>query len=312
MAKNLIPVEYNYENLYNASRSPSTVHVKNTRLYRFFRKYLFQRALSVFKWNIPETWDKDYFLYTLYGRGFLAILNTDRYGVVPQECALSGFNLYYRPAWVIVTNPLLGTLQRTIDTDCILLKPQPDYGSIVDLVGFYADMMALAAEAVGMNFINVKTGTIFGAETEAQAQAYYKMFDKISEGNPAAVIGKKLLDPEGKPTWFPFTQNVKEAYIASDVLSDLLKIRAMFDTEIGLPNTNTEKKERLITSEVNSNNAETAALGELWLETLNKEITKANKMFPDFNLSVTWRVDPNEEPDKPDHRAPPVHDPGCG
>ncbi len=294
MAQNLIPAEYSYENLYNASRSPSTVHVKNTRLYRFFRKYLLQRAISVFKWDIPETWDKDYFLYTLYGRGFLAILNTDRYGTIPQECAPGGYNLYYRPSYVIVTNPLLGTLERKIDIDCVLLKLQPDYRSIIDLVGFYADMMALAAEAVGMNFINVKTGTIFGAESEAQAQAYYKMFDKIADGNPAAVIGKKLLDPDGKPTWFPFTQNVKEAYIASDVLSDLLKIRAMFDTEIGINNSNTQKKERLIVSEVNSNNAETAALGELWLETIRKELDKANKMF-DLNLSVSWRVDPNPE-----------------
>lgn len=297
MAKDLIPAEYTYQNLYNASRSPSTVHVKNTKLYRFFRRYLLQRAISVFKWTIPEEWDADYFLYTLYGYGFLAILDTNRYGVIPQQCAPGGFNLYYRPAWVIVTNPLLGTIQKTIDEDCILLKLQPDYGSIIDLVGYYADMMALAAESAGMNFVNVKTSTIFGAESEAQAQAYYKMFDKISEGNPAAVIGKKLLDPEGKPTWFPFTQNAKELYIASDILSDLLKIRAMFDTEIGIPNSNTEKRERMITDEVNSNNAETACLGELWLQTLNKEIKKANAMFPDLNMSVTWRVNPNPETD---------------
>lgn len=295
MANNLIPVEYRYENMYNGSRSPSTVHVKNTRLYRFFRKYLLQRAISVFKWQIPESWDKDYFLYTLYGRGFLAIFDTDRYGVIPQECAPGGFNLYYRPAWVMITNPLLGTLQKNIDTDCVLLKLQPDFGSIIDLVGFYADMMALAAEAVGMNFINVKTGTIFGAESEAQAQAYYKMFDKISEGNPAVVIGKKLLDPEGKPTWFPFTQNVKEAYIASDVLSDLIKIRAMFDTEIGIPSVNTQKKERLIVPEANSNNTETAALGDLWLDTLRKEIGKANAMFQGINMTVDWRVDPDPD-----------------
>lgn len=299
MANNLIPADYRYENLYNASRSPSTVHVKNTRLYRFFRKYLLERAISVFKWNLPEEWDKDYFLYKLYGIGFLAILDTDKYGVIPQECAPGGYNLYYRPSYVIVTNPLLGTLERKIDTDCILVKLQPDYTSIIDMVGFYADMMALAAEAVGMNFINVKTGTIFGAESEAQAQTFYKMFDKISEGNPAAVIGKKLLDQDGKPTWFPFTQNVKEAYIASDVLSDLLKIRAMFDTEIGIPNSNTEKRERMITDEVNSNNAETATLGELWLQTVRKEFKKANEMFPGLNLSVSWRVDPNPETTEP-------------
>ena len=76
------PFDYQTLNYYNATRSPSTVHVKNTRLRRFFRKYLFQKAISVFKWNLPEEWDKDYFLYTLYGLGYVAILDTDRKSVV--------------------------------------------------------------------------------------------------------------------------------------------------------------------------------------------------------------------------------------
>ena len=90
-------MNYDYKNLYNAMRSPSTVHVKNTRLRNYFRKYLLQKAISVFKWKIPEKWDKDYFLYTLYCSGFIAILYTDRYGVICQQCAQGGYNLYYRP-----------------------------------------------------------------------------------------------------------------------------------------------------------------------------------------------------------------------
>ena len=57
---------YDFINVYNAARSPSTVHVKNTRLQRYFRKYLLQKAISVFKWQLPDEWDKDYFLYTFY------------------------------------------------------------------------------------------------------------------------------------------------------------------------------------------------------------------------------------------------------
>ena len=71
-----------------------------------------------------------------------------------------------------------------------------------------------------------------------------------------------------------------------------------FDTEIGIPNTNNpDKRERMITDEVNSNNVETACLGELWLQTLNKEITKANAMFDGLDISVTWRVNPNPDAD---------------
>jgi hypothetical protein len=72
------------------------------------------------------------------------------------------------------------------------------------------------------------------------------------------------------------------------------KIEAMFDTEIGIPNANTDKRERLVTDEVNSNNAETASKAELWLDELKTGCEKANKMF-DLKLSVDWRHDPMKE-----------------
>ena len=288
-------ITYDYINLYNASRSPSTVHVKNSRLRNYFRKYLLQKAMSVFKWTIPDDWDKDYFLYTLYCRGFISILYTDRYGVICQECAPGGYNLYYRPSYVIVTNPLIrNTLTLNIDTNCVLLKLQPDYSSIMDIVGFYADQLALCAEALGMNLVNTKSATVFGAESKAQAEAYKKMYDNTSEGDPAVVIGKKLLNDDGTPNWFPFTQHIKESYVASDILSDMRKIEAMFDTEIGIPNANTDKRERLIADEVNANNVETATRCELWMETLQKGIDKAKAMF-NIEMSVSWRVNPKTE-----------------
>ena len=288
-------VTYDFINVYNSQRSPSTVHVKNTRLQRYFRKYLLQKAISVFKWNLPDEWDKDYFLYTLYGLGYIAILNTDRYGVICQQCAPGGYNLYYRPSYVIVTNPLLKeSLTLKIDIDCVLLKLQPDYSSIMDIVGYYADQLALASEAMGVNLVNTKSGVVFGAEGKAQAETYKKMFDNLSEGDPAVVIGKKLLNDDGSPNWFPFTQNIKETYVTSDILSDMRKIEAMFDTEIGIPNANTDKRERLIADEVNANNVETATRCELWKETINKGLKKANDMFG-LKLSVDWRVDPKKD-----------------
>ena len=288
------PFEYQTLNYYNASRSPSTVHVKNTRLRRYFRKYLFQKAISVFKWQLPEEWDKDYFLYTLFGLGYIAVVDTDQYGVICQGGALGGYNLYYRPSYIIITNPLIkGTITANLDTDCALIKLQPDYGSIMDLVGYYADQLAIAAESLGINMLNVKSGTVFGAESKAKAESYKKMYDTLSDGDPAVVIDKKLLDDQGKPTWFPFTQHIKESYVVTDILSDMRKIESMFDTDIGIPNANTDKRERLITDEVNANNVETATRCELWLETLRKGIDKANSKYG-LDISVDWRVNPGE------------------
>ena len=291
--KDSAPFDYQTLNFYNAQRSPSTVHVKNTRLRRYFRKYLFQKAISVFKWDLPEEWDKDYFLYALYGMGYVAVVDTDQYGVICQSGALGGYNLYYRPSYIIITNPLIqGTITANLDTDCALIKLMPDYSSIMDIVGYYADLMAVASEAVGINLVNVKTGTVFGAESKSKAESYKKMYDMLSAGDPAVVIDKTLLDEQGKPMWFPFTQNVKESYVASDILSDMRKIEAMYDTDIGIPNANTDKRERLITDEVNANNVETATRCELWLEEIRKGLTKANEMYK-LNLKVDWRVKPD-------------------
>lgn len=288
------PFDYQTLNYYNASRSPSTVHVKNTRLRRYFRKYLFQKAISVFKWQLPEEWDKDYFLYTLFGLGYIAVVDTDQYGVICQGGALGGYNLYYRPSYIIITNPLIKkTITANLDKDCALIKLQPDYGSIMDLVGYYADQLAIAAESLGINMLNVKSGTVFGAESKAKAESYKKMYDTLSDGDPAVVIDKKLLDDQGKPTWFPFTQHIKESYVVTDILSDMRKIESMFDTDIGIPNANTDKRERLITDEVNANNVETATRCELWLETLRKGIDKANSKYG-LTISVDWRVNPGE------------------
>ena len=287
------PFDYATQNWYNFERSPSTIHVKNTELRCYFFKYLMQKAMSVFKWQLPEEWDKDFFLFTLYGMGYIVVLDIPKYGVICQPGALSGYNLYYRPAKVIVSNPLFQAVTKTIDKDCTVIKLMPDYSGITDKVGYYADMMALCAESAGMNIVNIKFGTVFGAENQQQAQTFKKMFDKLST-DPAVVTGKKLFDEQGKPAWYPFTQHVKESYILSDLLSDMRKIESMFDTDFGIPNANTDKRERLVTDEVNANNVETALTSEMWLETLRSGMDKANKMF-DLSLSVDWRIKPQQE-----------------
>lgn len=289
-----IPAMYGDIDIYNSSFSPSTVHVKNTSLQCYFRKYLLQKAISVFKWQLPEEWDEDYFKYVLYGLGYIAVLNTRSFGVICQGGALGGYNLYYRPAYIMITNPLLKeTITADINKDCAIIKLQPDYSSIMDIVGYYADQMALASEALGLNLVNVKTGIIFGAKDKTQAESYKKMYDKLNTGDPAVFIDKNMLDDQGKPNWMPFVQNMTQQYISDKLLSDIRKIESMYDTEIGIPNANTDKAERLITDEVNANNVETATRCELWLESIRKGITRANEMY-DLNISVDWRVNPNQ------------------
>lgn len=290
-----IPADYAFENLYNSQFSPSTVHCQNAYIRRYFFKYLLQKAISVFKWNLPEEWDEDYFKYTLYMLGYIAVLETQSYGVICQGGALGGYNLYYRPSYIMVTNPLIrGTITADINTDCALIKLQPDYSSICDITGYYADQMALCAEALGMNLVDIKTAKIFGAKDRVQAEAYKKMFDQVNAGNPAVVIGKSMMNEDGTPSWYPFVQNLQQNYVADKILSDMRKIESRFCTIVGIPNANTDKKERLVTDEINANNVETSALSAGWMTSIKKGINRANEMYG-LSISVDWRVDPQTD-----------------
>ena len=80
-------------------------------------------------------------------------------------------------------------------------------------------------------------------------------------------------------------------YISDKLLSDFRRIQNMFDTEIGIPNTNTEKKERMLADEVTINAVETASKVDLWLEELKDSCERANKMFG-LDMSVEWRYRP--------------------
>lgn len=287
-----IPTQYDINNLITNAVIPNTIHCRNTALFGYFQRYLLQEVFSLFKWTMPETWDEDYFRYVLFCSGTVAIIRTDEFGVIPQHCTLGGYNVFYRPAWAIITNPLLGSIKANIDKECTVIKLMPDYAGIMDLVNHYADQMALVCETVQIDVNNVKIATIFGAENKAQAEAYKKMFDQVAAGNPAIVLGKNMLkDIDGSPAWMPFTQNVKNTYIVTELLADLRTIRDQFLTDIGIPNANTQKRERLITDEVNANNVETRTKCELWLESIKLGIKKTFKLFGEFDFSVDFRFD---------------------
>lgn len=286
-----LPFYYDYKNARNSTINPSTVHIRDTGLQRYFARYLLQKTLSVFKWDMPKTWSRNYLLYTLYCWGYVAVINTDKFGVIPQQCTLGGFDVFYQPKFATVANPLLrGILNPVIGKQCELLRLQPDYGGVMDIVNFYADMLALSAETASTNLLNSKLAYVFASDGKAGAESFKKLYDQIASGEPAAYIDKNLYRDDGTPTWNFFNQNLKETYIAGDILNDMRLWEMKFDNEIGIPTTNTTKKERLITDEASSAIEESRTKAQLWIDELQESCRKINNMFG-IRLWVDWRED---------------------
>ena len=283
------PVYYDHINVANSMIQPSTVHCQNTGLQWYFQRYLLQRIMSVFKWTLPKTWSKNYFLYTLYCWGFISIFETDKFGVIPQGCTLMGYDVMYQPTHAVISNPLLtGILQPRIGRECTLIRLQPDYGGIMDIVNFFADLMSLCAEGVGVNLVNSKLAYVFFSDNKAGAETFKKLFDRVASGEPAVFTDKVQRNEDGTLNWEMFNQDLKNVYITSDILSDMNKIIDMFDTMIGIPNANTDKRERLNTDEVNSNNVDTVSLADTWLENLKEGCKQAREMFG-IDIDVDYR-----------------------
>lgn len=289
------PFLYDYMNTMTSIVEPNTVHIENTGLNRYFERYLTQRAMSVFQWNMPDNWAENYALYCLYLWGCFAVIETDKFGVIPQGCSLRGYNVFYQPTNAVIVNPLLkGIKEPEIDKQCVLFRLQPDYGGIWDIISYYANLMSLISEAIGINVVNTKLAYVFGAENQAQAESFKKMYDEIQTGNPAVFVDKNLLDDNGKPRWFTFVNNINEMYIADDLLANLRMVTNMFDSEIGIPNANTEKKERLITQEVDANNFETISKCTIWLKHLKESCQKTKDLFG-VDVSVDWNPELKRE-----------------
>ena len=287
--------DYDFINRYNSHIKPSTVHSQDNATAWYFRRYLIQKILSVYEFDgIPETWSVDYFLYTLFVWGFVAVVETDKFGIIPQHCSLFGYDVFYRPTNVTIANPLLrGILQPQIGVDCELIKMQPDYGSCWDIVSYYADLLALASESLAVNIVNSKLAYVFACDNKTVAESFKKMYDKLNEGNPAIFADSKLFDESGEPLWTTFQNNLKQNYVAGDMLDDMLKIDARFCTEIGIPNVNLAKASGVTDNEVEAHNVDTKSKASLWLETIREGLEKVNDMF-DLNLSVKFRFEGSE------------------
>ncbi len=284
---NSAPYMYEQLNIYNSAFNPSGIHSRNTALTRYYQRYLFKKVTGLFEFDIPENWPINYFKACIFGLGYVAIINTDRWGIIPQNCSLSGFDVYYQPKRVVFANPLIKNSGSPVELwkAAGLIKLQPDYSSVMDIVSTYADLLSLCIETAGTNLINSKLSYIFASGSKTAAESFKKLYDQVAGGEPASFIDKELLTEDGAPNWFTFAQNLGQNYITDRILNDMKTIEAQFDTLVGIPNANTQKRERLITDEVNANNIDTDILSDLWLETMQRDIERVNDLF-DLNISV--------------------------
>lgn len=286
-----IPLNFEQINIAAGLYNPSPVKAYNNQTFAFWERALFQRALSVLDISLPDNWTgsiKDLFNYILFKNGFVIVFNELELGTVFSFGSLSGFDFWYRPTNAIIANPIIGSRNLTIGKDCAILKLNPDYFGIWDIISYYAEKLSTLDNAINMSLINNKFAFMLGAKNKAAGEALKKMLDKINKGEPAVIYDQKIAnDPNDKsePWQFWDRGNLKESYLTTDQLNDFRTILYFFDSEIGIPTLRSEKKERMITDEAIGLQRDAVSRSEIWIETFNESAIEVNKLFG-LNISA--------------------------
>lgn len=296
-----LPLNYNQINFLSGTYQPSPVKNRNNKSFDYFVRSLFQRATTVFEWELPENWDgnvKDFFLYCLFRFGYVAISDFEKFGIGFQPCGLSGFNFYYQPTKAVIANPALDTsLELEISKECELLKLTPDYMGVWDVIEYHAKKLALLDEATDMSLINNKFAFFIGAKNKAAGQGIKKMLDLVNKGEPAVVWDMKIMnDPTDKDVPFQEWKRDINEKLTTELLTNFQTIISDFDSEIGIPSNGFEKRERMITDEANIKQADGKARSVTWYETIESSIDKIKKLYPDITLSCQMRYKTMGEP----------------
>lgn len=323
MPYNYIPLNYEQINQIEGLYIPSQVKNFNNQTFKLWQRALFQRACSTLIIGMPKEWkqNKDLLYYCLFAFGFVGCGTLPELGRWFNPVTLSGYDFYYRPKMMCLANPALEKtplekLKMEIGKDGEIIKLTPDYRGIWDVIGYYAEKLAVMAVAIDTAIINSKFAYIVGAKNKAAAEVLKKLFDKVNSGEPAVVFDKKLANDgtdKEEPWQFLERAGLKQSYIVTDLLRDFQSIINDFDTEVGIPTLPYEKRERMVVAEAQSSQIDATSRSVVWYDTLKDSFERANEFLgfeEDDKLTVTLRYSLLETTDTPEEEAAPDQEGG--
>lgn len=231
----------------------------NNQTYLDYVNRFKQIALSQFEWiNLPDSMNADYLEQCLYFFGQATFLKTLEYGFINTKCASNGnINIYGLPSslncysYGFQENRKLYTglvpTQSEYDA-CVLVKNNWDKLPTAPTLSLFAYRLYEAERTSDTNIKSQKMPVVLSGE-ESLKLTLKNLYLKYDGNEPVIFVDKKQLGSNA-------IQAIKtEApFIADKVQSYKERIWNEALTYLGIDNISSEKKERLVSAEVSSNN----------------------------------------------------------
>lgn len=255
--------------------------ITNIKAYGYYMAYLSEIAMSRFTWkNLPETVDERFMEMILYSDGQAVFFKDEVMGELVLQVVPNGpLNVYRipirrRPYAVGYNGPVL-----TENDSVIIYNNYLRSGNAV-AVSRFAERLHNLDAIIDIN-ANAQKTPILLKGTVQQRLTLVNLYKKY-DGNMPVIFGEKTLDPNGISvikTDAPFVAD-KLYQIKSHIWDEAL-------TYLGISSMYSEKRERLVSDEVNMARGATIASRQPGLKMRKMAAEKINKMFG-LNIEVEY------------------------
>ena len=254
-------------------------------------------CLSMFEWqNLPDTMNARYLEMCLYYKGQAALLKDDTYGFINTQAADSGYiNIYGLPTllncWSYSYNSqrnlYVPDSDDTEQDSCILVMNTFERVPTCATIELFAKRLAEAQRTIDINLAAQRTHCLVLTDKN-QEFTLRQMYAQYEGNAPVIYANKDQLNPEAIKT-----VDTQAPYVIDKLMGYKREIWNEFLSFIGVSNLS-EKRERLVTAETDSNNELVNLNMQSYLVPRQKACEEFNKLFNltgDKAISVRVRSD---------------------
>ena len=236
--------------------------------------YLQMLSLNMFKYKgLPESIDTFYLEYVLQTRGYIGFYEDDNLGLICTEITLGGqLNHYGLPTEYHTVSPSPLIKKTLTNQECVVMKNSPLYVGTYPYLNFFAKKLALTSRTMDQNLNMQWTPYIITGERRMLNQ-FKEFMKKIMQGVSTIFASKGFRSEDIN------VLQTNAPFIADDLHGMKQAILRECMTMLGIENANMDKKERLVSDEVNANNQQVVASRNIWLEERKKSIKLLNEKF---------------------------------
>ena len=229
----------------------------NNQTYIDYLERMKKICLSMFEWeNLPDSMNARFLEMCLFYNGQAALLYSDDYGFMNTMAADGGYiNIYGLPTEINCYSYRFNERRSlyTVDTgapkgeECILVMNNYERVPTTASISLFAYRLAEAQRTVDVNIKAHRTPILITTD-QKQYFTLKKMYEEYDGNTPAIFADKNLISPDALKAI-----KTDAPLIINDIMEYKREIWNEFLTFMGLQNLS-EKKERLISNEVDSNN----------------------------------------------------------